>query len=227
MLATSAYLSDLGSAIETATMKDVLLRLKDSLKTLLLMLGFLAATGSVAHAQDIVPMENGARGVCASPTVNDPRVIQEAWANTQMQRPGIVEAMRQWNLQKGAAELKVGDHNLFWVYNLDKKVFDTLRAELKATGSISYVWVALGEWSNSHVTSTEVDAIENALERSTNRSSLDSTKGILQIDRQAYGDPPNINTSFQKGRGDGKTHFLICDIQDGWSGTGGYVAGFF
>jgi len=197
------------------------------MKALLLMLGFLAATGSVARAQEIIPMEYGARGVCASPTVNDPRVIQEAWANTQMQHPGIVEAMRQWNLQKGNAELKVGDQNLFWVYNLDKKVFDTLRAQLKAVGSISYVWVALGEWSKGHVTSTEVDAVENALERSTSRSSLDSTKGILQIDRQAYGDPPNINTSFQKKGGDGKTHFLICDIQDGWSGTGGYVAGFF
>jgi hypothetical protein len=56
---------------------------------------------------------------------------------------------------------------------------------------------------------------------------LDSTKGILQIDRQVYGDPPNVNSSFQKGRGDGKTHFLICDIQDGWSGTGSYYAGFF
>lgn len=191
------------------------------------MLGFLAATVCVVHAQEIVPMEYGARGVCASPTVNDPRAIQEAWANTQMQHPGIVEAMRQWNLQKGIAELKVGDQNLFWVYNIDKKVFDTLRAELKAIGSISYVWVALGEWSNGHVTSNEVDAVENALERSTSRSSLDSTKGILQIDRQAYGDPPNVNTSFQKGRGDGRTHFLICDIQDGWNGTGSYVAGFF
>ncbi|MDP2885453.1 MAG: T9SS type A sorting domain-containing protein [Ignavibacteria bacterium] len=199
----------------------------NTVRTSLLMLGFLAATGSVARAQEIVPMENGSRGVCASPTVNDPRVIQEAWTNTQMQHPGIVEAMRQWNLQKGVAELKVADQNLFWVYNIDKKVFDTLRAELKAIGSISYVWVALGEWSNGHVTANEVDAVENALEHSTSRSSLDSTKGILQIDRQAYGDPPNINASFQKGRGDGRTHFLICDIQDGWTGTGGYVAGFF
>jgi hypothetical protein len=157
------------------------------IKSISLVIAYLLATSQVASAQDIVPMELGARAICATPTVNDPRAIQEAWANTQMQHPGIIEAMRQWNLQKGIAELKVGDQNLFWVYNLDKKVFDTLRAELKAIGSISYVWVALGEWSNGHVTSNEVDAVENALERSTSRSSLDSTKGILQIDRQVYG----------------------------------------
>jgi len=52
-------------------------------------------------------------------------------------------------------------------------------------------------------------------------------RGLLQIDRQVYGDPPNINREFSKGGGDGKTHFLICDIQEGWSGTGSYVAGFF
>ena len=182
---------------------------------------------SLASAQDVVPMENGSRAICASAEINNPRLIQEAWANTQLQRPGLIEAMRQWNLQKGAAELKVGDQNLFWVYNIHNKVFDTVRAELKAIGSISYVWVALSEWNNGHVTSTEVDAVSNALERSTSKTSLDSTKGILQIDRQVHGDPPNINSSYQKGRGDGKTHFLICDIQDGWDGSGSFVAGFF
>jgi hypothetical protein len=172
-------------------------------------------------------MENGSHAICASAAVNDPKLIQEAWANTRMQRPGLIEAMQQRSLLKGTLDLHVGDQNLFWVYNIQKKVFDTVRAELKTIGAISYVWVALAEWNNGHVTSTEVDAVSNALERSTSSTSLDSTKGILQIDRQVYGDTPNINSSFQKGKGDGKTHFLICDIQDGWDGSGSFVAGFF
>ncbi|MGA3243690.1 MAG: hypothetical protein ABSE41_03680, partial [Bacteroidota bacterium] len=172
-------------------------------------------------------MENGSHAICASAAVNDPKLIQEAWANTRMQHPGLIEAMQQRSLLKGTLDLHVGDQNLFWVYNIQKKVFDTVRAELKTIGAISYVWVALAEWNNGHVTSTEVDAVSNALERSTSSTSLDSTKGILQIDRQVYGDTPNINSSFQKGKGDGKTHFLICDIQDGWDGSGSFVAGFF
>jgi hypothetical protein len=172
-------------------------------------------------------MEYGSRGVCATPAVNDPGTIQEAWMNTESQHPGLIAAMRQRSLQKGSAALSVGDQNVFWVYNISKRSFDTVRAELKAIGTISYVWVALDEWNNGHVTSNEVDAIENALEHSTSGSSLDSSKGVLQIDRQVYGDPPNINSSFQKGKGDGKTHFLICDIQDGWTPGGSYVAGFF
>lgn len=180
-----------------------------------------------AFAQDVSLMPNGTQATCATAMVNDPVLIQQAWANTIALRPGIIEAVRQTNLRRTTLEYRVGDQNLFWVYNLQKKIFDTVRAELKTIGAVSYVWVASDEWNNSHVTSTEVDAIFTALERSTGSGSLDSTKGILQITRQAFGEPPNINASFQKGRGDGKTHFLMCDIQDGWTGTGSYVAGFF
>ncbi|MCX6142867.1 MAG: T9SS type A sorting domain-containing protein [Ignavibacteriales bacterium] len=179
------------------------------------------------RAQDIAPMEIGSRAICGSFEVNDPKTIQEAWLNTRIQHPGLVEAMQQWRLQKGAVDPRVGDQNLFWVYNIQNRSYDTIRAELKFIGSISYIWVALSEWNNGHVTSAEVDAMANALERSTSRTSLDSTMGILSIDRQVCGNPPNVNSSFQKGKGDGKTHFLVCDIQDGFTGSNSYVAGFF
>ncbi len=186
----------------------------------------------VAWGQDVAPASFGSGASCATPLINDEKLIREAWTRTRIQSPGIEEAVRQSNfkLRKGSQELKVADQNLFWVLNIQNMQslrFDTVRAELKALGNISYVWVALQEMANGHVTMSEVNAILTALESSTPSSSLDSTKGILQIDRQVYGNPPNVNSSFEKGKGDGKTHFLICDIQDGWSGTGGYVIGFF
>ena len=187
---------------------------------------FLVCFGTL-KAQEISPMEIGRRAVCATTEINDPKAIQEAWQNTRIQHPGLVEAMQQWRLQKAAVDPKVGDQNLFWVYNIQNRSYDTVRAELKFIGTISYIWVALSEWNNGHVTSAEVDAMANALERSTSRTSLDSTMGILSIDRQVYGNPPNVNSSFQKGKGDGKTHFLVCDIQDGFTGSNSYVAGFF
>ena len=182
---------------------------------------------STLNAQEIAPMEIGRRAVCATTELNDPRAIQEAWQNTRIQHPGLVEAMRQWKLQKTAVDPKVGDQNLFWVYNIQNRSYDTVRAELKFIGTISYIWVALSEWNNGHVSSAEVDAMASALERSTSRASLDSTMGILSIDRQVYGNPPNVNSSLQKGKGDGKTHFLVCDIQDGFTGSNSYVSGFF
>ena len=187
----------------------------------------LAACFSTLKAQDIAPMETGGRAICATSELNDPKTIQEAWLNTRIQHPGMVEAVQQWKLQKGAVDPRVGDQNLFWVYNIQNRSFDTLTAELKSIGTTSYIWVALSEWNNGHVTSAEVDAMANSLERSTGASSIDSTKGILAIDRQVYGNPPNINPSFQKGKGDGKTHFLVCDIQDGFTGSNSFVAGFF
>jgi hypothetical protein len=172
-------------------------------------------------------MESGVRGICGSVLANDPKTVQEALLNTRIQHPGLIEAMQQLRLQKGAADPRVGDQNVFWVYNIQTKSYDTVRAELKFIGTSSYLWVALSEWNNGHVRSTEVDVMASALERSTGGTSIDPAKGILSIDRQTYGDPPNINSSFQKGKGDGKTHFLVCDIKDGFNGSGTYYAGFF
>ena len=187
----------------------------------------LAAGLCTARAQELAPMSFGGRAICATPDVNDPKTIQEAWVNTQLQHPGMIEAVEQMRLQKGLADPVVGDQNVFWVYNIQKQSYDTVRASLKFVGTLSYIWVALAEWNNGHVTSVEVDAMANALEHSARNSPVDTTIGILSIDRQVYGNPPNINSSFQKGKGDGKTHFLICDIQDGFTGSNSYIAGFF
>jgi len=178
-------------------------------------------------AQDIAPMEIGSRAMCASPIVNDPKIIQEALLNTRIQHPGLIEAMQKLRLQKGEAVPQVGDQNVFWVSNFQNQSYDTVRAELKFIGTKSYIWVALSEWNNGHVRSIDVDAMANALEQSTGAASIDPTKGILSIDRQVYGDPPNINSSFEKGKGDGKTHFLVCDIKDGYPASNICYDGYF
>ncbi len=97
------------------------------------------------------------------------------------------------------------------------------------SGALSHVWVALSELERQHVTTTEIDVILRALEQATPSTSRDPTQGILQLDRRFFGDPPNINSSFIKGAGDGKTHVLICDIKDGWTptSTSGFTAGVF
>src|SRR3972149_5372301 len=77
-----------------------------------------------AFAQEASLMPEGSQAMCATPMVNDPALVREAWANTLSLHPGIVEAVRQTNLRRTTLDYRVGDQNLFWVYNLQKKIFD-------------------------------------------------------------------------------------------------------
>jgi hypothetical protein len=186
-----------------------------------------ASFGVPVFGQDLHPMQFPTGAECGSSLLNDPEVIRTAWENTRRFYPGIEDAMQRRRLEKRSVPYTVGVQETFWVYNFEQQRFDTVGAELRRIGALSYVWVAVRELQNNHVTTTEVDEIGRTLESTTPARSIDSTKGILQIDRQVFGDPPNINAQFEKGKGDGRTHFLICDIQDGWDGFGSFVAGFF
>lgn len=181
---------------------------------------------SPARSQDLVPLQFSADRTCATISINDPQNIREACENTLRTYPGIDEAMRRHSLLK-SPEAVVGTQELFWVRRPYESIHDTVRAELMATSGQSYVWVAIAELANGHVTMSEVQQIIAALEQRTPSTSIDSTRGILGIEKEYYGLPPNVGSDFTKGGGDGKTHFLICDIQDGWSGFGSFVAGFF
>ena len=50
------------------------------------------------RAQEITPMSFGGREACATPEINDPNAIQEAWVNTHLQHPGMIEAVEQMRL---------------------------------------------------------------------------------------------------------------------------------
>ncbi|MEX1276894.1 MAG: T9SS type A sorting domain-containing protein [Bacteroidota bacterium] len=190
-----------------------------------LSLGFLLSL-STAPAQDLVPLQFPSERHCATIAMNEPHNIREAVENTRRMYPGIEEAMRIHALKK-SHDLVVGTQELFWVRRPLESAHDTVRAELMATSNQSYVWVAVGELDNGHVTMAEVEEIVRALEQRTPAPSQDSTRGILDLEKQYFGLPPNVGSDFTKGAGDGKSHFLICDIQDGWTGSGSFIAGFF
>lgn len=174
-------------------------------------------------AQDPMPPHD--ERLCGFHQANAPETMRRAEENTRRAFPGL-DTILQRSLSKTTSPT-LGTQEVFWTYNFTANRYDTIRAELLATGTLSYVWVAVGELANNHVTRNEVDAILNALENRTPASSQDSTRGILQLARRFFGDPPNINSNFVKGAGDGRTHFLIYDIVDGFTGTGSYVAGYF
>ncbi|MBI4417814.1 MAG: T9SS type A sorting domain-containing protein [Ignavibacteriales bacterium] len=122
----------------------------------------------------------------------------------------------------------LGTVDTFWVYNFTQPTPDRVPAELRGIGTYSLVWVSVAELENGHVDSAVVQTLLDALEVRTPPSSRDSTRGVVNLTRDHFGDPPNVDVNFTKTAGDGRTHFLLCDIQDGWTPSGGsYIAGFF
>ncbi len=159
--------------------------------------------------------------LCGTIFIND-ELLQSALENTRLNKPEVYAAMleaRQAALNK-AQEYQIGELKKFFVLNLQTNQFDEVVAQLLASGNLTQVWVDTTELNNQHVTQTEVDAIFNALENETPAESRDPNKGIVAIDQQYFGDPPNKD-------GDGKSDFLLVDIQDGWEPGKSYVAGFF
>lgn len=161
--------------------------------------------------------------LCGSPLLPDSSALPEIIRTTLAKHPGLAEkrftARVTWD---------VGAIDTFFVFNFVTNAFDPVPAELRAVGPKSLVWVSRNELQNGHVDSLVVQKLLESLEARTPGASRDSTRGVLDLTRTFFGDPPNINANFVKGAGDGRTHFLLCDIQDGWtSSSTSYVAGFF
>jgi hypothetical protein len=163
--------------------------------------------------------------ICGTPLIDD-ELTRTAIENTRIYNPDVYEMMKA-SLMKRDGSVKIEEDTLgtlrsFYVLNFETKSFYVIVAKLMAIGNLSQVWVDTTELSNEHVTQEVVDSILNALEYRTPPGSRDPNKGIVALDQQYFGMPPNID-------GDGKTDFLIVDIKDGWEpGSGkGYIAGFF
>lgn len=160
--------------------------------------------------------------ICGTVFLNDD-IAKQALENTRIHNPELYALMLKSSLEKSIPSKTadtVGTRRNFYVYNLVTRQFDYIVAELRAIGNLTQVWVDTTELNNGHVTQVEVNAILNALEYQTPPASRDPSKGIVALDHQYFGNPPNKD-------GDGKTDFLITDIKDGWQPGGSYVAGFF
>ncbi|MDE3057467.1 MAG: T9SS type A sorting domain-containing protein [Bacteroidota bacterium] len=87
----------------------------------------------------------------------------------------------------------------------------------RAVGTHCYIFVEDSSWNSGKVNQTAVDSVRNAFDLRTPASPV---KGIYDEDVQAFGDPPDVDS-------DPRIIILILDIKDGYTGTGGYVQGYF
>ncbi len=146
-------------------------------------------------------------------------LIKEFEENTKRLYPEIYEEMRVFrnsvSLKKTAA---IGDSTRFFAFNLPKRIFYVLSAELRGSGKKVNIWIEKTELENNHITDSVVQDMIEAFEKSTPNSRNPSV-GIIDVEEEYLGVPPNVD-------GDGKTDILVLDIQDGWA-AGAYMAGYF
>ncbi len=102
------------------------------------------------------------------------------------------------------ANYQTGDSKSFYVQNTDTGAYSTINATLLYSGTHANVWV----------NNNEINADQAAL------LGKEFDSRIYPLDVNNFGNPSDVDHN-------GKVNILCYDIQDGFSGYGGYVAGYF
>ncbi len=114
----------------------------------------------------------------------------------------------------------VGSTHSWYTYNMSTSNYYQTASTCRKVGTHCYIFVEDSLWVDGisgRVTQAAVDSIQNDFD---NKTPANATKGIFNMDSTAFGAPPDVD-------GDPKIIILILNIQDGYAGSGGYVAGFF
>ena len=110
----------------------------------------------------------------------------------------------------------VGSTHSWYATNFVTNTEYSVPSTCRAVGVHCYIFVEDASWGSS-VTQTAVDSVTAAFDLRTPANAL---KGVFQMDVEAFGNPPDVD-------GDPRIVILILDIQDGFTGSGGFVAGYF
>ncbi|MCH8927677.1 MAG: hypothetical protein IIB39_03060 [Candidatus Marinimicrobia bacterium] len=104
---------------------------------------------------------------------------------------------------------------------LGESGFVSIDALLVAESNLVEVWVDTTEW-NINVFQSDIDKLVNSFENETPSASINPNQGILAIEIQYLGSPPDID-------GNGKVIILILDINDDYDAASNpaFVAGYF
>jgi hypothetical protein len=142
------------------------------------------------------------------------------WREEQMVRSYIAahpEAVREANLRKTSAwNFVVGSTKQWWAPDATTGARYLTASTCRAVGTHCYVFVENALWN----TSLGQAAVDSVLAAFDLRTPANPSKGVYDMDVAAFGNPPDVD-------GDPRVIILILDIRDGYSGSGGFVAGYF
>jgi hypothetical protein len=114
------------------------------------------------------------------------------------------------------------DTSHFFVRNiLDQKKWDSIKFYKVLETEHSIIWLENDLQGNiKNQIMNQLEQINMFLELETKSTSIDSTLGMFELSKLAFGSPPNID-------GDHKLDILLLDIRDHFLIDGSYIAGFF
>ena len=148
----------------------------------------------------------------SSMTAADSNLSPEAFSKDYVMplNKNISANMAQFKIQASkqllSVQYNVGDTKTFWVANFITQSYYSFTATLKSSGTKSNVWVNLSDY---------------------NMSTTDANKITAEFDSNIYTKITNIFGLPSDVDNNGKVNILCYDIQDGFSGSGGYISGYF
>ncbi len=143
--------------------------------------------------------------------------LQERYQKTAVYIEAHPDMFMKMKLQKSTSwNFNVGTQKLWYAYNFSTKSEYLTSSTCRAVGNHCYVFVEDSLWGTK-VNQIAVDSVQNAFD---NRTPANGKKGIFEMDVNAFGDPPDVDS-------DPKIIILIMNILDSYKGSGGYTAGYF
>jgi hypothetical protein len=176
-------------------------------------------TAQTAHKPAVLEQQVSLSQVEPSyPIAGSPKLTAE-WEVIRPVLEAYVQSHPQALRKTTAWSFAVGQQHNWWATNVGaSSQFEyQVQSTCRAVGINCYIFVEDSLWINGRVNQTAVDAMKNAFDSST---PADPTKGIYVLDTQYFGYPPDVDN-------DPRIIILILDVKDGFSGSGGYTAGFF
>lgn len=142
------------------------------------------------------------------------------WREEQKVRAYIAahpEAVREAGLRKTSAwNFVVGSTKQWWAPDATTGTRYLTASTCRAVGARCYIFVEDALW-NTSLGQAAVDSVRTAFDL---RTPANPSQGVYDMDVAAFGNPPDVD-------GDPRVIILILDIRDGYSGSGGFVAGYF
>lgn len=120
--------------------------------------------------------------------------------------PVVQQKSRLGRLQTLTLDVQIDDTRTFFTYNVATDSYEQTTATLRAIGTECEIWVKVADFDMSYA-----QAQQMATEFDTQ---------IFPDITPIFGEPSDVNS-------DNRVAILCFDIKDGFSGSGGYIAGYF
>ena len=111
----------------------------------------------------------------------------------------------------------VGSTHAWYAYDYSTTSQYSTNSTCRGVGVHCYIFVEDSMWTTGKVNQTVVDSVMYAFD---NAVPANPSKGVYQTDVDAFGNPPDVDN-------DPRIIILILNIRDGWTGSGGYIEGYF